>query len=485
MLGFFTLGSLIFWLSFLEEQFKPWRWYIMSLVCFALALLSKGTAVVIPVWMMLMACYKSRVRDTSKLFSVLPLLGLSLVFGAIAIWAQQKDNAMDSLPNIDFSGSLVWSIQAMGTYATKLIYPYHVGPFHPYPLEHSAPLLSVGVIALLLGLVAMYRVIQGAASTTAFGFLFLLVGLLPTLQFLPVGFALTADRYTYIPFIGGFLLVTQFMVSTGKHNKVKSGIRIGLILLLVCAFSYKTRVHARVWNSDESLWNHEIDQHLHVPRAYVNLGQYFMNIGKHQKAERNFEIAISQQPELKEAHQQLGLTLQAQKKYADAERAFRAALGLDSVYVPALINLALNHIYVGELNRGFAELKKAENIEPNNQLVLLNLGLLYENNGDLALANFKYSEVIERYPLAAKGYRYRGVLRFRQKNYVGAHHDFTLWKKLDERNAMAYRWLGRTSAHLRLQDEFYANAERAANLNGSFEAAEFQKLEKLSRSKLP
>lgn len=474
-LGLFTLSSLLCWMSFTRSQFRQWKWLVASLLFFLLALLSKATAVVIPVWMVLILWLKQDKVRMKELAFQIPFLLLSAAFGLLAVWAQQTDKALLSFSEIDFTDSLAWAAEALGTYVVKLIFPYHIGPFHPYPMKHTPGLMIVGGLMVCIALFTLFTAKKRSGKIIAFCLAFMLVGLVPILQFLPVGFALTADRYTYIPFIGGYLLIAH-LVRKPLTSKVLNYLKHSVLVLFILTVSWQSYTHAKVWSSDLTLWTHEIDYHDHAPRAYVNRGQYFMKLGEIDKALADFEKAVMQQPGLKEAYQQKGLALQAQKKYRDAEASFLQAVAIDSTYVPALLNLALNAVHEGNMNLAFTRLQKIENLQPQNLLLLINKGILLEQQTNVEAALQCYSDVIRFHPLDGRGYRYRGVLYFTQYAFEKAFADFEDWRNRDSRNPMVYRWLARTNVELGQSAEFHHNAENAKKYGGAFSEAEFEGL---------
>lgn len=476
LLGLFSLVCLLFWTVFVTSGFKNRKWFAMCVFTFPFALLSKATAVILPFWFLLIVVFIRGRLNLRDLLLQIPFVLFSVAFGLLAIWAQQKGEAMPGLSDFSLSESTSWGFQAIGTYLIKLVIPYHVGPFHPYPTEYSSGHIVIG-FAACIGIFAYALKIRKIArgKIVLFGGLFLLSGLVLTAQFIPVGFAITADRYTYLPYIGGsLLLVGVVQLIPVVRNSV---ITKGIALLYIFFLAFQTRVHTEVWKSDLTLWNHEISHHQEAPRAYVNRGQYFLNSGKYEKAIDDFSVAIRQEPCMKEAFQQRGLTYQAVQRYEKAASDFKSAIALDSSYVPAILNLALNDVYTGEVQLAMSQLEMAEAIEPNNILVILNKGVVFEKTGNLQGALKQYTKVITASPQSPQGYRYRGVLYFSQQRFDLAKVDFEAWSKMDTRNPMVFRWLARTNARLGLEKGFYGNAEQADLLGGALPNDEFFELE--------
>ena len=128
------------------------------------------------------------------------------------------------------------------------------------------------------------------------------------------------------------------------------------------------------------------------PVAYVALAQIYQDANRAVDAVRTLEQAQSKFPSETSIPFELGAVLEKQKRYADAETAFRKVLGLDPEYAPALNYLGYMLADRGErLDESVAYLQKALQLDPDNGSYLDSLGWAYfkGNKLDLAEDNLK------------------------------------------------------------------------------------------------
>lgn len=477
LLGLFSLASLICWAKYDTQEQNRFSNYWLTLVFTILALLSKGTAVVLPVWFLLISVLVNQRYLMKSFFTLAPFWILAVAVGLLAVFTQQDSEAMQRFSEINFGHSSLAAINSLGTYIVKLVVPYHVGPAHNYPQAYNVFIVVCFFLVCAAFLAILWFVHKSRKHRKVFfGLLFFLIGVLPILQFLPVGYALTADRYVYIPYIGGFLVI-GFVLSqlTNRNMITKTFVYVGFALY-VSVLGFQTWSYANIWKSDLTLWNHEIAFHKYAPRAYVNRGHFYANNGMTQLALNDYNTAISQDPELKEAYQKIGLALQELKRYQEAEASFVKALEIDSLYSPAMLNLALNAFHQGDYESSFRYFNQAEKAEPKNLLVYLNRGVLYQQLGNYQAALHNFSTAIQVAPFNIRGYRFRGVLLFELGRMQEAFYDFEKWQELNTKDPMAYRWLARWYSQNRDEQRFIQNAELAKQLSGAFSEREFQQL---------
>lgn len=477
LLGMFSLLSLISWTYFLDAKRLRWPIYAVSILFLILALLSKATAVVIVPQMVLISWYFGKKVEAKSLLNIIPHLFVAIGAGLLAIHSQQQSTALVKLEGINFLESSLWAIQALGLYIINLLAPTRIGPFHPYPetlYSYLLPLSILVVIGIVLCLVWLWKTNRRVGL---FGVCFMLIGLLPTLQFLPVGFALTADRYTYVPYIGGFIFLSVLLNEwSGRENRWAKPMPIVLSAGLLVMFGCQTLRYSHVWNSDLDLWNHVISMYPTDGRAYTNRGKFYVNDRNFTQAISDLNMATELNPDLLEAYNQQGLAFQAMNRYAEAQRAFEKVLSKNENHLPALQNLALNAYYQNEAELAQHYFDRIETIEPTNLLMLLNRGTLAETSGDLAMAENLYSKAQRFHPLVSKPYQYRGVVRFRMKRFEEAQSDFEVWSELDPRDPKAYRWLSRVNAELGYLELVIDNAKKASAFDGPLSDEELQQL---------
>jgi len=171
-------------------------------------------------------------------------------------------------------------------YIYKFFVPVGLSTFYPYPtldpngylpvVYYGAPILSIVVV----GLTWFFR---RKWKPLLFGIGFYLITVVLVLQFLPVGEAVMAERYTYLPYVGlGFVFGHAVSFIWNKHS-VSQGLKFALaggVGILFLWFAYGTYERSKVWKDSETLWTNVIDQYPEVGLAYKNRGNFRARNGR-------------------------------------------------------------------------------------------------------------------------------------------------------------------------------------------------------------
>ena len=190
--------------------------YLLAVVFFILALLSKPMAVTLPVVLLVLDWYPLQRIQSFQAFrqaavEKIPFFALSLFSSIITILAQRGGGALSSIETIPLSIRLLVSARALISYLWKMLWPLNLVPFYPYPKQSEMSALSIFeyllAIAFTLGITAVCvaSVKRQKLWLSVWGFY--IVTLIPVLGILQVGGQSMADRYTYLPSLGPFLVM--------------------------------------------------------------------------------------------------------------------------------------------------------------------------------------------------------------------------------------------------------------------------------------
>jgi hypothetical protein len=273
--GFFFLSGLLAYVKYLTEHKGRYLWLIFSFVLFILSCLSKATAVVFPVVLLLLNFwFQDKNKEQSvksallgivnpkKLLLLLPFFAVSVFFGLMATQIQSGKNFMGMLKflkehndviNVVGPVSTLQHIQVGSygflTYIVKFFLPVNLSPFYPYPTlqEFNHGSFSITMwIAFVALLFTIFLVIRSLRKSKLYffgiGFYFITIALV--LQFISVGTAVIAERYSYLPYIGlAFLPATIIMNKPVKIRRVLliiSGCFILILMILTRQQKYGT-----------------------------------------------------------------------------------------------------------------------------------------------------------------------------------------------------------------------------------------------------
>jgi protein O-mannosyl-transferase len=257
----------------------------------------------------------------------IPLFILSALSSIITVVAQREGGALIDIQKLGFGERLANALTSYTNYILKMGWPYDLAVFYP----HSQTILfgqAVGSF-LVLFLVTFWVVRKWrGAPFLAVGWFWYLGTLAPVIGIVQVGSQAMADRYTYIPLIGLFIMIAwgtpDLMVRGGAGNKKTIlALAAGIILLNLAVTSW---AHVKYWRNSLSLFQHAIDVTKDNHVAHNQLGKMYSLLSMNEQAERHFREALRITPSFYSAHQNWGNHLAFQKRYAEAIAHYREAL---------------------------------------------------------------------------------------------------------------------------------------------------------------
>jgi len=331
--------------------------YLLCFAAFLLALGSKPMAVTLPAVLLLIDARAWRRFSWRVIYEKVPFfLGSCLMI--FATWqAQSAARADEGATSLALN--LLVAIRGLTHHLWKTILPIRLSAFYPYPEDpaHWDVALvasSIGVLVLGLLLVRFGR----HSRPVLFGATFFLVTLLPVLKIFPVGNAMAADRYTYIPAAGlvvliglaaerGFAITSRWAFtfkSAARWRAAAGGLAQmavpAAVILLALLLGLTTSKRCEVWRDSLTLWRDVIAKHPEVPLAHYNLGLALRLNGDLEGALRCYTRTIELDPRHARAHNNLAFVLRLEERFAAAESHALRALSLEPRLWEAHLNLA-------------------------------------------------------------------------------------------------------------------------------------------------
>ncbi|MCW3123140.1 MAG: hypothetical protein JWQ38_2632 [Flavipsychrobacter sp.] len=402
---------------------KKSKWYILVILLFLFALLSKPIAVTLPVTLLLIDYYEQRKWTIKLLVEKIPHFALALFFGAISVTIQHGGGAMDvHKVHYNFIERIALGSYALVTYLWKSVVPVHLCCYYPYPPKVAGSLPYIYFLAPLLVAAIAFIVWRYARKnrTIVFGSLFFIVNIALLLQLIPVGDAIVADRYSYIPYIGLFfiagLLLSRYLEQDGKKN-VQNIVIAGVAIYMIC-LAWMSYERCKVWYDPISLWRDEIEKEpVNAPLAYNNLGFIYFHkksaatnpIEQQIAADSAFYLmqkAIALKPDFGNALQGLGMLSYMKGDLASAGYYFRTAIH----YEPTADNYA-NYgnilIQEGKTDSTLMQYNTAVSLNPEMFIVRLNRGRLLKEQNRLEEAKADIDKAIQLNPGVGEPYYLR------------------------------------------------------------------------------
>jgi Tfp pilus assembly protein PilF len=393
---------------------SKWIWYVTSLIFFTLGLMSKSMIVTLPLILLLLDWWplhrlpglmpSARYAALKRLvLEKLPFFAMSLGAGLLTIHAEHSLGALASVTRVPIGFRLANASVSYWRYLAQTFWPTHLAVFYPYP-DGISP-WSVALAAVLLAAVSVWFFSPSACRKKpwlAVGWLWYLVTLLPVIGLIQVGSHSHADRYTYVPLMGVFLIVTwgiHDLISRRRGGMVALS-TIGLAAILLCAMLATKQIG--YWKDSETLFRHVIEVTKNNYLAYHCLGVAVSAQGRADEAMAHYEAALQINPAYGEAHNNLGIELATRGKIDEAMIHFRDAVRFSPGLASAHSNLGMALASRGHLREAVKEYEESLRLKPDNPQVHSNLGNALDEQGRTQEAIAQYVEALRLEPNSAE-----------------------------------------------------------------------------------
>ncbi len=384
--------------------------YLGALALFALALMSKPMAVTLPLVFLLLDFWPlDRFRRgvpargaVRLVVEKAPFLLLAAVLGYLTIETQTAAGGLEPFSNVPepfrvpmLSMRLANAVSSYAVYLGQTLWPADLAVFYPYPAHALAP-WRVGAAGLGLAVVtALVFRARHRAPFLMLGWCWYLVVLLPVIGLLQVGVQAHADRYTYLPLIGIFIMVAWGIGEFGRRRAGYRGLLAVLALLALVVSGGLAVRQIGFWRDGLSLFGHalEVTQRNHVARRV--LGEIMMAKGDFVAAEGHFRSELEIAPRSTSAHNKLGMALTGQGRFEEAVDEYREAVRLNPRNYEALNNLGVHLTALGRFDAADAYLRAALLINPGSAEIHANLGDNLTRQGSISEAIVSYRRALE------------------------------------------------------------------------------------------
>jgi protein O-mannosyl-transferase len=438
-LGFLTLWAYL-WYTRRPRAVR----YLTVVATFAAALMAKPMVVTLPLLMLLLDYWpldrlrlgKERPpepdRNTllQRTIEKLPLLGVALLVGIVTVVAQQRSGAVARLTKLTIGFRIANALVAYVAYIGKMFWPAGLSAL--YPLHPLPPLMVAGSVLLLLAISAACARWGRIYPWIPVGWLWYLITLLPVIGIVQVGPQAMADRYSYVPLAGLFVILAwgASALTAGLSSRKTLLAAASVIVILACTVTARAQVG--YWQDSLALWTHAVEvdplsdtsqrllgdalseqgsyrealphyeEALRIEpnnaEAHTGLGYAFAGEGKAEDAIHQYREALRLKPDQMDAHHDLAVALAGEGKFEEAIGHYSEALRLKPYASDTHSDLGVSLIRVGRTSEGEAQLNEALRLQPDNADAHNNLGALFVNEGRLDDAVLHFQRAVALRP---------------------------------------------------------------------------------------
>jgi hypothetical protein len=338
-------------------------WYLVSIGWFLLSLLSKQMLVTLPGVLLLFdywplqRCAQADRQGLSfakrpwlyLLIEKIPYVLLSLAATVTVVLAQESGNAIRSLTKYPLDVRLGNAAVSLVKYLGMTVWPCNLAFF--YPFQAPSAVAVIGAVALLVGVTVICWLVRKRYPFAIVGWLFYLGTLLPVIGIVQVGDQALADRYTYVPLLGIFLIVSFSLQAVTQARPNLRGLIVLASATAVGVLAWTTTKQIPVWRNSETLYTHA--------------------------------LAVTEKNET--AHIQLANHYKENRKYTEAIQQYQQALKLRPQAAEFLANLGSVYLDLGKVETAMTYFRQAQVADPNLAFVLNNLAWVLATSSDAKL----------------------------------------------------------------------------------------------------
>jgi hypothetical protein len=235
------------------------------------------------------------------LWEKIPLFALTVLSSIVTYRVQQQGGAIASIRGLSLGTRISNALISYITYIGKMIWPSDLAVL--YPLPHSLPALQVFWAALLMTVVTITVIWKARrAPYLATGWLWYAGTLVPVIGLVQVGYQVRADRYTYVPLIGLFIIVAWGISELSKKWRYRKEVLVASSAVVLVCFSMVTLTQVRYWRNTITLFDHTLNVTDDNSVAYNFRGTTHLAHGNDSQAVSDYDRAIEINPKYVDAY---------------------------------------------------------------------------------------------------------------------------------------------------------------------------------------
>ena len=408
MFWFLTMGAYV-----LYSEKPGILKYIPVIVFFILGLMSKSMLVTLPFVLLLIdywplgrlnfgqdvpSCNVLIKKQTALFLFVekTPFFIITIASSILTYIAQNSYHAVASFQNISLSDRVFNALNSYAGYLWKVIWFHDLSPFYLYPENFEFWQIGSSLL-LVLSVTILTIIFIKKIPYLAVGWFWYLGTLIPVIGLIQVGSQAMADRYTYVPLIGIFVImawgISQILLRL-RNGKVIAAFIASLFIVIITLATY---LQVGIWKNNFTLFGHVININPKDARAYQVIGHALANNGENEKALYYYYMALKYNPGHYPSYLNAGTVFQKMGRLDEAINCYNKALHLDNKPAEAHYYLGIILMEKNNFNEAISHFKKALVITPDDSDTHNNLGvaLMKAGNVEEALAHFQESQRLD------------------------------------------------------------------------------------------
>jgi tetratricopeptide (TPR) repeat protein len=411
---FFLLLTLAAYVSYIRRQ-TAIR-YIGTLVLFAFGLMAKPMLVTLPLLLLLLDYWplnrfkpqSSKQDGRAILYKLMiektPFFVLAAVSSVITLLVQRSGGAIAGIDILPLQSRVANAFLSYARYLGKMFWPENLAVFYPFDAG-SIVFLQVTICVLLLLFISILVIcFWRTRKYLPVGWFWFVVTLVPVIGFVQVGAQGLADRYTYIPYIGLFIMIAwglPELLSKWPYRKFVLGISAAVVLTALGICEHR---QVSYWNDSITLFSRSIAVTQNNDIAYYNRGVAYDGLGRSAEAIEDFSHAIKIRPDHAEAYNNRGAAYDRFGRGVEAIEDFSQAIKIKPDHAKAHYNRGVAYGKLGRLEEAIEDFREAIKAQPDYVEAYYDRGVTYDRLGRRREAIEDFSQAIKIKPDLAEAH---------------------------------------------------------------------------------
>jgi tetratricopeptide (TPR) repeat protein len=449
----FLMLTLLAYVRYTEQATTPR--YLVVAAALALGLMSKPMLVTVPFILLLLDYWplgrfrleglntREAVRAAWRLIrEKMPLVVLVAAFSALTYFSKGEGMATRSIEWFPLWARAGNALVTYVGYIGKMVWPLGLAVFYPHPGQTLSAWRVVGAVVLLALVSILVIRMSRRRPYLVVGWLWYLVTLLPVIGFIQIGGQAMADRFTYVPLIGLFIMMSwgiDDLTAEWPARRPMLAASAGVLLLILLML---TRVQLSYWQNSLTLFEHALRVTADNYLAHNDLGIALYDQGRVEEAMAQYAESLRIQPNYSLAHYNLGVALAKQGRFDEAADEYDRTLAINPDDVHAHVNLGVIFAGRGQYREAVPHYRRALALEPDNQNAHNNLGAALVELGSYEEAVTHFRQALDAGPAVAQVHSNLGFVLAKQARLEEAIEHFQQAAALDPGSANARNNLG-------------------------------------------
>jgi protein O-mannosyl-transferase len=454
-------GLLVIFSYYRYVKISSLKNYLLVIIFFCLGLMSKPMLVTFPFVLLLLdfwplkrfyykndyLLYSERATHYDSkgicrlILEKIPLFIPVVISCVLTFFAQKSEGAVQTLGILSLKNRIANALVSYLNYVFKMLWPSKLAVFYPHPGE-TLPVWQIFGAAWLITC-ACFLAIRAAKKYPyiVIGLFWYLGTLVPVIGLIQVGEQAMADRYTYIPLIGLFIIVAWGALDLFRKWHYQKKHLMVFAMIILSALTARTISQIRHWKNGVTLFEHAIKVTENNYKAHNNLASA-LHPTDLDRAIFHYKEALRIHPKYVTALCNLGLALNKKGNYKEAALYFTKALNIDPQKTDTRMDLANIFFLQAKHEKAISEYREILKIDPKNAIAHYNMAYMLSVQKKIYEAEYHYKETLRINPKHEKTHYNLGDIKIKHGKIKEAFAHFAEVIKINPDNVQAYNKIG-------------------------------------------